>query len=722
VSVKREISGVASTRSYARKNMADQEQVQHEPLPNEGSFTSEAQSNITTTTTKPPHKFEIQTQLNPTTSDKQAEGSTSPSSDILNQRALGERPETLYDASYTAHTHASKAKHADKVELAPSRVVFHAGLKEPPTGIDAALGDRDNAADLRRQKRDAYGTSQVSRESHEGMPLGGSPRAPDVSSYTYNRSPSEKTLCGETPESVLTLRIPDIDDLDSDTGTLVESVDALGENLLDNHWDVKTDVEVHEEVGDDAKSIPSTEIANVRFLQARVRALRKENAQLKQDVQTKSDAEADAVKNAQVSNENMQRLRSDVKKMATTLRQSSLTDSYKTFRARTPKTPRTPTSINPGVYLDPDAGKLYSAVCQLTQQFETTLQSLSARNAHLQTNLAEKEKDLSIVITALEASKSTSAPVPLQPSHEDWESFYKTERAQKEACERRIALLKRLAAETYRPGLKKENRDLRIEQQQLVDKVSLLHDKATSAAVRAAHWEHECKLTATRAEKDVAGLQHAVDAQADEMRAHIKAYRDKTHDPAHWAVAALQAHVAALEHAGLATQGLLRVASSAKARLEDEVRRLMDAYKALEDENTRLGALWVLGGSAPMLPGRRMSSAVAPGGGEKGILVHPYFHPHMVAAREAKVQEFRNERAVRRREDAALAQVMEKVREWRMGKEGRKLTGREAYEKRAAWNLWGGEAWLAEGASAEEKEAVKELREKGVLPGLEKRG
>jgi hypothetical protein len=124
--------------------MTDQEQVQHETLPSEGSFTPEAQS-TTMKTTKPPHKFENQTQLNPTTSDKQAEGSTSSSPDILNQRTLDERPETLHDASYTAHTRASKAKLADKVELAPSRVVFHAGLKEPLTEIDAAVGDRDNA-------------------------------------------------------------------------------------------------------------------------------------------------------------------------------------------------------------------------------------------------------------------------------------------------------------------------------------------------------------------------------------------------------------------------------------------------------------------------------------------------------------------------------------------------------------------------------------------------
>jgi hypothetical protein len=50
------------------------------------------------------------------------------------------------------------------------------------------------------------------------------------------------------------------------------------------------------------------------------------------------------------------------------------------------------------------------------------------------------------------------------------------------------------------------------------------------------------------------------------------------------------------------------------------------------------------------------------------------------------------------------------------------VTGCEAYEKRAAWNLWGGEAWLAGGVSAEDKEAVRELSKKGVLLELGKRG
>jgi hypothetical protein len=723
----------------------DQNQ-QNIPLSEGSSIPKAENDNKTTTRTQ-----ESPTQLSHILFDEQAEESEGSIPGSYTQRTLRQCPEHVQDASYTAHTHASKAKSTDKVELAQSRTNQHGGLKEPLGGLDVALGDRDNA--VRRQKdernlppasstsspgnikRDVYGTPQAKHGSPGGTPTG------DASSCSV--SPGETTLCGESPEKAVIMRALEVDSLESDVGSLMgngggeevrsevtdngdgaegltdmEKVDALDGDLLDSIQDAKTDPISQEVERKDTEPVSFKGLENVKTLLARVKDLKAENAQLKQDVQAKSEAEAEATNN-------LERLRSDVKKMATTLNQTSLSDSHKTLPARTPRTPRTPTSLTSGVYFDPDAGKLHSALGQLTQQFDRTSQSLSAQTLQLQSSLVEKEKQLSIAITALEASKIASLPASIpssQPSgHDNWESRYKTERAQKEACERKIALLKRLAEETYRPDLEKENRNLRLELQELKDKLSSLREKAQADAARATHWQRECKLTSTRAEKESVGLQDTIQQQTNEMRAYIQAYHDKTQDPAHWDVGALQARVAALEHDGKTTEGLLSFASSVKARLEDEVRRLMDEVKGLKGENRKLGDVWLLGGRAPILPGRRTSSTVVPGEEQKAKLVHLCFHPHMVAAREAKVQAFRAVRKEERKEDAALAEVMTKLRKWKMSKEGKGKTGKEAYEKRSAWNLWDGEAWLAEGASAEEEKAVRDLRESGVLHGLEKR-
>jgi hypothetical protein len=463
---------------------------------------------------------------------------------------------------------------------------------------------------------------------------------------------------------------------------------------------------------------------DVRTLLDRNLELNREIAEPKQDLQTKRKDETNMMEFLPTSNAVLGRLRNDVTVFTHILNQISETKFHRT--CITTKTLEDVTRTD----FDPDAVMLHTALVRFSGQMESKIRRLDSRTAQLQSSLADKERQLSWAITALEAERENRKFEALNtnPAHEVegnyWEQRCKEEQRLKEHAGRAVTSIKKVALEQYKPDLEKHNRELRIELSELLDKNNQLDEQVKRYTDRALLWEGEYKTAKQQAEKKYAGLEQEIQRQEAELRDYIKEYHDKTLDPCHWNLEGLQDKIKSLERDRDITDKLLNATKSENARLEDEIERLMDVVTAYEQETKKSSDTWTLDNVVPILPPHSSfpNNHASLSGQHLITKVHPSYHPMKVSEREAKLRELHAEQVQRRRQDAMLEAFMEKVRARMLGPDMYERKEWKQYLGQTSWEMWDGEGWVADGelygdgASEKERGIVKMLREKGVLP------
>jgi hypothetical protein len=490
-----------------------------------------------------------------------------------------------------------------------------------------------------------------------------------------------------------------------------------------NNLDIRKKV-VEQEEPQLSPFLPGTS-DNARALPSHSLDLEREATKLKQDLKDRSKEQADMMESLQKSNEALDWLRDGVNKFTNALNQLLQTKFHKTHI-----TTKTLEDMTENKDFDPDAIKLHSALVRFSNQIVSDMQILCSRASQLQSSLADKERQLSVAITALEAEKENkkikalNSNPALEIEGRYWKQCYKEEQRLREHAERKVTSIKKAALEHYQPDLRKRNRELRIELTETLDKNMLLDEKVKKYTARAQNWEGEYKTARKQAEKEYAGMQHVIQRQEVEMLDYVKTYHKKTLDPRHWHLEGLQDKIESLERDRDITDGLFNATKSENARLEDEIERLMDIVTTYEQENKKLNNALILGGVVPTSPFRCSSSdndAMQPGP-QRSTNVHPSYHLKKAVERDAKLREFRAEQEERRRQDTMLETMMEKVRARMIGRKIHEKQEWKQYLGHTSWEIWGGDNWAAEeesygdGTSEKEREFVKAMREKKVLP------
>jgi DNA repair exonuclease SbcCD ATPase subunit len=461
------------------------------------------------------------------------------------------------------------------------------------------------------------------------------------------------------------------------------------------------------------------------------RALREKIAELKQESQVRSEDLVQANKNLRTSDETLERLRGDIENLMNAIHQMSQSSSDRMFNAKTFQDMTQNTEFCPGT------NKLLSFLTQLTEQLEIQIQSLSSGTEQIQLDPENKELQIIVGLNSFPAREESIINNALEktPIHEAeggyWEQLYKEERKLKEHAERKIESLKNASRKTYHPDLERHIRELQIELTETQDEKAQLQEQVEKYSARAQQWENEYKTVRTRAEKEFAGLQQAIEQREVEMRAYIKDYHDKTKQKNHWNLKGLQDRIKTLEFDQNVTDKLFNDTKTEKARLEDEISRLVDIITAYKEENKKLVDAWGLSGVVPTYTSKpsKVASNTSPSSSESQSNLHepPYHYANVTEKRLVKLKELVDKQEKCRREDAAIEAMLEKARARKMGNVLYKKKGWSQFLGKKSWTIWDGDGWVnntdgekdADGANEEEYDRVQVWREKGVLPPWE---
>ncbi|KAF1840955.1 uncharacterized protein K460DRAFT_410347 [Cucurbitaria berberidis CBS 394.84] len=331
---------------------------------------------------------------------------------------------------------------------------------------------------------------------------------------------------------------------------------------------------------------------------------------------------------------------------------------------------------------------LHSNIVQLVQRFHSTIQSLQTENLELQSLLSSRESDLAVAKpTAQRERKDTLVDMAeenpaWQTDRDTFKKLFEDERARRKAVEARFQKFKETAEKYYQPDLERKNRELWIDLTRARDENAVLREHVKKHQARAQQWQNEYDLVKYERDIRAAGFEEHIQNQQNEISFYIKEYHDKTHDPDHWQIEGLQRKVHTLERELQTTNDMFGQAKRAKARLEDEVGRLMDANKRREKNIARLGKAWITGSSAPTLVDTASSDAGSPASltdsassssllwltsprkVDEGPRIPRCHLPLGIEKREGIMMQFRKDQQKRREEDEARYQESVKKDGW----------------------------------------------------------
>ncbi|KAJ4367524.1 hypothetical protein N0V83_007107 [Neocucurbitaria cava] len=342
--------------------------------------------------------------------------------------------------------------------------------------------------------------------------------------------------------------------------------------------------------------------------------------------------------------------------------------------------------------------QLMRRVCEHTK-------SLYSKNYELQDLLTDKEYDLTLTRATLQRQRKdtlmdTSKEKPAwQADRDTFEKLFRDEREKRRAAEGSLETFRATAEKQYHAEIERKDREFQISLRKaedgnamLLEQVrkaedgnAMLHEQVKKYEAGAHQWEHEYNLAITEREMRTAAFEEHIQELKNEVLLYIKEYHDKTHDPDHWRIEGLQNKVRTLERELKTTNDLFGQTKRERARLEDEVARLMDANKQREKDIARLGRAWITGSAAPTLVETVSSDtdevdSMSRSASSSSLLwlttpkrVNdvprvPRCHlPLEIEKREQAMVQFRKDQQRRREEQEAPYKTLENARRLRMG-------------------------------------------------------
>jgi hypothetical protein len=668
-------------------------------------------------------------------------------------------------SSYAAPTHASRLKQTEKIELGPSRKTSRDVLKDPPGSAllgrssSSAFGNRSKVSSPREfhhgESAEEYSDCdspgpQVATGSREGESTSApepwqdyvasprqSPKSMDSSDQSrfeedvlVRRWLTEQSSAKKVQlESELQARVEVLKD---EAAYPENKIDALNKQPEDGDNNVEAP-KVHT-VHDGGKNVPHTpadqetrcrivaeECIRVKnALQVQIDDLEEGIVAADRELEMKDDniaaaneyaKEADEL--ARTWKEDAGKIREEVKDVSTAVGQVIYMMSESTIDLHALE------DLTSTLDSHHETPSLLSNLLLLLQLYERKAQAVVLKNFDIQQRLADKDHEFSMaerVRRDEQADTQSETPANRKTTSQvddgdNWKQLFqdKTEEFRKYRAR---------TEEYYQRDLEHKNRDLRIDLTRAQDENRSLKEQAKKYMAEAQSWKSEYNNALVESEKHTAGFEDKIKDQQDEMLLYIKEYHDKARDPKHWELTGLQNRISTLERDLHITNEMFNATKSEKAKIEDEVTRLMDLNKRNVREIERIDRGWITRSIAPSVPDSDLfetSSNISSSSSipwltsskrvsHKGPYIPRCHLPKEIGKREVMLKEFRKEQQKRREEEEAGYESMEKVRKWKMGKlyPPEKEDWKEL-AKMSSWERWDGDEWLDTKAGRSEK-------------------
>ncbi|KAF2131469.1 hypothetical protein P153DRAFT_394804 [Dothidotthia symphoricarpi CBS 119687] len=307
------------------------------------------------------------------------------------------------------------------------------------------------------------------------------------------------------------------------------------------------------------------------------------------------------------------------------------------------------------------------------------------------------------------------------PDADPFRTLYHQEKQLRLAAEEKFSAFKSTALKMYQPDLERKNRLLTTSLHNSQDETILLKEHIADLRTTIEHWKAEADMQRLAHEKTISARDAEATRLREEMLARGQEYGEKARDEKYWDVRVLQDRIGGLEREAEQTDVLFRAAKRERARLEEEVGRLV----AREERRAGESEGWDRGWGAGLYD----SSSSEDGDGEfdegagwctrvpqDKTYVPRCQMPEAVAKRHVQIEEFRAKQKQIREDGKRVDVVMEKVVEWAMGAVyPQNLDSWREVKDLNSWSLWGGEDWLEREADVDDKKHVEELKRMGKV-------
>jgi hypothetical protein len=181
------------------------------------------------------------------------------------------------------------------------------------------------------------------------------------------------------------------------------------------------------------------------------------------------------------------------------------------------------------------------------------LADISAQSEALKVSLAKKQREIE---SLKEPSLARAAHLQSQDANNDyieaadtWQSLYEDKKQDFDRLQHRHHAYRAKAEKRFRPGLERENNDLRTQCMQLEDDNARLRDQTSALQESSANWGSECKLLQSRTIRKEQEAEQEIERLTKEMTVYVQEYKDKTPEksPEWWSITDLQHQVRDLE-------------------------------------------------------------------------------------------------------------------------------------------------------------------------------
>jgi hypothetical protein len=181
------------------------------------------------------------------------------------------------------------------------------------------------------------------------------------------------------------------------------------------------------------------------------------------------------------------------------------------------------------------------------------LADISAQNEALKVSLAKKQREIE---SLKEPSLARAAHLRSQDANNDyreaadtWQSLYNDKKQDFDKLQHRHHAYRAKAEKRFRPGLERENNDLRTQCMQLEDDNARLRDQISALQESSANWESECRVFQSRTIRKEQEAELEIERLTKEMTVYVQEYKDKTPEksPEWWSITGLQYQVRDLE-------------------------------------------------------------------------------------------------------------------------------------------------------------------------------
>ncbi|KAF2870007.1 hypothetical protein BDV95DRAFT_94498 [Massariosphaeria phaeospora] len=352
-----------------------------------------------------------------------------------------------------------------------------------------------------------------------------------------------------------------------------------------------------------------------------------------------------------------------------------------------------------------------SAAYKKIEEQEKRLTSFEQKEKAVEKPTKElQEKRDSYYLKEAEEANNEPGLYQVPPPRENWEQLYQAKNKLLVVYQERCRELETLNEQNYKPGLEKENENLKMELASVNDEAFSLKEEVAKWSSLSDQWKDELLQTeAQRQRQEEVSTQEMEDLK-QEMVQHVADYRDRLEkEPNWWDMEALQRRVDELEEKLKKRLADIEELKKAKVVAYEEYEKLRGENGKLREEYNRLKEAW---GTAsqfvstnPMINSYRTRSKAKP--------IPNYQSKEETAAREKRLEDFKAQQKKVRDERRIEIELIERVRRWKMGsfyppdRLGEK--GWKLMKSQAVWDRWDYDEWL-ESLSMEDREQAIKLK------------